>query len=793
MRPTRLELSGFTAFRQPTTVDFTDADLFALAGPTGAGKSSLIDAMCFALYGNVPRLDRRAVAPVISATGNEARIRFDFTVGDDAYTAVRVVRRTATGATTKEARLEHASGTTIAGDADGVSLASGELLGLGFEQFTTCVVLPQGEFARFLHDTPKGRQDLLVRLLELGMYERVRVAARERATEAKVRADTAEARLDDLVDVNEEALQALRTHVERIEQLHAEAADVLPRIAKLDDVRKAAAERRIAVGQQREMLTALQDPGQTEALDREVGNAESSMAQAERTRARAQAERERAEKARESLGDVADLLTLAKDHDRQKALVERLVRGRQVVAERTERLSIATEHLVETSAAMAKAESTLEQLRREHAAHALRRGLAAGDDCPVCGQEFTPLGHDEPPSELMTAEDQLEAAKAAHLSSQQTHQEASAALQTARGLLDEVTEELRTVEDRLDGELTGEEVGRRLAAIRRADETLTATTARERAAIQAEREAGARRDAARAARDHAWTAFDQARDAVAALGPPVAVRNDLTGSWTALLSWRDATDATLMVNVRGAQQEEETAGADADRLRGQLQSRAASAGLETAGRDVGQAVVEALVRARTQHEQMAERLALVGQLHQEAVGHREREAVAGTLTRHLAANGFERWLLDEALERLAFDASGRLEELSAGQYSLDVDGQRNFAVVDHLAADERRSARTLSGGETFLASLALALALADQIAELAVAGTARLESIFLDEGFGTLDPATLDVVAGAIEELGASGRTVGLVTHVRDLADRMPVRFEVRRTPAGAQVERVEQ
>ena len=112
-------------------------------------------------------------------------------------------------------------------------------------------------------------------------------------------------------------------------------------------------------------------------------------------------------------------------------------------------------------------------------------------------------------------------------------------------------------------------------------------------------------------------------------------------------------------------------------------------------------------------------------------------------------------------------------------------------VVDHRNADEVRLARTLSGGETFLASLALALALAEEVAR-AGRGAARLESLFLDEGFGTLDADTLDVVAAAIEELGASGRMVGLVSHVPELADRVPVRFEVRRGPRSSTIERVD-
>jgi exonuclease SbcC len=170
----------------------------------------------------------------------------------------------------------------------------------------------------------------------------------------------------------------------------------------------------------------------------------------------------------------------------------------------------------------------------------------------------------------------------------------------------------------------------------------------------------------------------------------------------------------------------------------------------------------------------------------------ERELAHG-LALHLNAAHFEKWLLDEAMTALADGATDLLRTLSGDQYSLRVDPKNgSFVVVDHRNADEIRSARTLSGGETFLASLALALALADRIASLAARGAARLESIFLDEGFGTLDPDTLDVVASAIEELGASGRLVGVASHAAELAERLPVRFEVRRSGNASTVERID-
>jgi exonuclease SbcC len=132
-----------------------------------------------------------------------------------------------------------------------------------------------------------------------------------------------------------------------------------------------------------------------------------------------------------------------------------------------------------------------------------------------------------------------------------------------------------------------------------------------------------------------------------------------------------------------------------------------------------------------------------------------------------------------------------LASLSNGAYSLALDDDNEFVVVDHANADETRSVRTLSGGETFQASLALALALSDQLTTLAADGAPQLEAMFLDEGFGALDPESLDVVAATIETLGSSGRMIGIVTHVRELAERVPVRFEVRKRGRSSSIERV--
>ncbi|MFN2594141.1 MAG: SbcC/MukB-like Walker B domain-containing protein, partial [Actinomycetota bacterium] len=140
---------------------------------------------------------------------------------------------------------------------------------------------------------------------------------------------------------------------------------------------------------------------------------------------------------------------------------------------------------------------------------------------------------------------------------------------------------------------------------------------------------------------------------------------------------------------------------------------------------------------------------------------------------------------------LARAASIHLQELSSTRYRLSYEDDR-FFVIDAWNGDERRNARTLSGGETFLASLALALALSEQVQLLAVVEHSRLDSLFLDEGFDTLDADTLDVVASAISSLGDSGRLVGVISHVEGLADRLPVRIQVTKSPRGSTVSRAE-
>ena len=96
MRPVTLVMEGFGAYRDRTVVDFDGVELFALTGPTGAGKSTVVDAICMALYGSIPRYeDLRLIAPAISQGMNQAMVHLEFVIDGVTYIAVRIIRRTA--------------------------------------------------------------------------------------------------------------------------------------------------------------------------------------------------------------------------------------------------------------------------------------------------------------------------------------------------------------------------------------------------------------------------------------------------------------------------------------------------------------------------------------------------------------------------------------------------------------------------------------------------------------------------------------------------------------------------
>ena len=142
---------------------------------------------------------------------------------------------------------------------------------------------------------------------------------------------------------------------------------------------------------------------------------------------------------------------------------------------------------------------------------------------------------------------------------------------------------------------------------------------------------------------------------------------------------------------------------------------------------------------------------------------------------------FVEFVASNQLRYVSMEAGRRLKEITGGNYGLEVDQDSRFLIRDYKNGGAQRDASTLSGGETFVASLALALSLSSQIQ---LKGTAPLELFFLDEGFGTLDDNLLEVVMDSLEKIHNDRLSVGIISHVEAIKNRVPLKLIV--TPAEA-------
>ena len=161
----------------------------------------------------------------------------------------------------------------------------------------------------------------------------------------------------------------------------------------------------------------------------------------------------------------------------------------------------------------------------------------------------------------------------------------------------------------------------------------------------------------------------------------------------------------------------------------------------------------------------------------------------------LSKISLERFVLMDLLDRVLEVASERLYKMSKGQYRLiRLDEEKQNKVVSaglDLAVDDfytgkQRPVKTLSGGESFLASLSLALALSDIVQRRA--GGIQLETLFIDEGFGSLDPESLQLAIDTLKDLHTSGRSIGIISHVTELKEQIPLRIDIKNSRRGSEV-----
>lgn len=163
-------------------------------------------------------------------------------------------------------------------------------------------------------------------------------------------------------------------------------------------------------------------------------------------------------------------------------------------------------------------------------------------------------------------------------------------------------------------------------------------------------------------------------------------------------------------------------------------------------------------------------------------------AVLNDLDKLFRGKKFVEFVAIDRLKYISREASKRLKEITNGNYGLEVDDNSKFVIRDYKNGGVERDASTLSGGEIFLASLALALALSS---EIQLKGTAPLELFFLDEGFGTLDDNLLDVVMSSLERIHNDKLKVGIISHVESIKNRVPVKLIITPAESGVSGSRV--
>ncbi|MBS1835138.1 MAG: SMC family ATPase, partial [Acidobacteria bacterium] len=376
MRPVRLELEGFTSFRQPCAVDFAGLDLFAITGPTGAGKTTLIDSILFALYGRTPRIGQ-GHADLISHGAAEMKVLLEFHVGAERYRAFRQVKRKGAG----KQRLDHLEDgdawVTIADKSTRMDQETQRILGLDFDGFTKTVVLPQGEFDRFLRGEAKKRRAILIELLGLDVYAQMMRRANESAA-----TDTGRAKLiEDHV-----AKQLLDLTPETVAGWEGEAADARKHA---DEVREALDRIEDAIPLQAQLQETLRLQRERERLSQEVAPmAERLRALREELQAveaQAAAIRQECEKLDEA--GSPDLLR-RRAEDVRKALRRKadIAKHREILEKLKGESDTLAEVVKQAEEALQAARDRVFDAVNASAADQLRAHLHAGDECPVCEQ-----------------------------------------------------------------------------------------------------------------------------------------------------------------------------------------------------------------------------------------------------------------------------------------------------------------------------------------------------------------------------------------------------------------------
>lgn len=803
MRPLKLTMSAFGPYAGQTTVDFDalgTTGLYLITGDTGAGKTTIFDAIAYALYGEASGETRESsmLRSKYAEPETPTFVELIFTNGGKRYTVRRnpeYTRPKTRGAGTTvqkaDAELTMPDGRVITKTRE-VTAAVTEVIGVDRAQFSRIAMIAQGEFRRLLLAQTDERKAIFRQIFRTGKYLALQNRLKDDAA-ARTALDTAEAKQPDM----EHLLQDI-----------ARLQDALGQYEQLDKQRAQAKAAR-------------------EAL-------EEKTAALEQARAQAQATEQTCKSAREQLAEQPKLAVAAEQtaqeqkaaEQRCKALTE-LDRQRKRCAELQKKLEAAQEKYTQAAEAAQAAlahYSALDRAYLDAQAGILARTLTPGQPCPVCGATEHPCPAAAPEQTPDAAA--RKRAKADSEQAQRSCEARSAEASDLRGQLTAVREALETACAALTPPLDPETLAQTLPALQekaaqdargcagrlaeqRAQldklQTLADGLSEQETKLQQQRDAiraGETDCAARAARCDELDAAAANRAAELPHADSNAAKAALTQAQARHEALRQALDT--------AQKQHAAAQAKCAQLRGKIATLhtqtdaapAADIAALQAQCDALSARIDALqsqmnaLDTRLQQNRTARAKLDTQRQEYDAAHERWQWVHALAATANGAIPGQEKITLDAFLQAAYFDrilgrANTRLLIMSGGQYELrrceragDNRSQTGLEleVVDHYNGTAR-SVKTLSGGETFAASLSLALGLSDEVQSSA--GGVQLEAMFVDEGFGSLDSEALQQALTALVGVSGGCRIVGIISHVAELKERIDRQIIVTKDRSG--------
>ena len=891
MRPLKLTMSAFGPYAGQTTVDFDalgTTGLYLITGDTGAGKTTIFDAIAYALYGEASGETRESsmLRSKYAEPETPTFVELIFANGGERYTVRRnpeytrpKTRGTGTTVQKADAELTMPDGRVITKTRE-VTAAVTEVIGVDRAQFSRIAMIAQGEFRRLLLAQTDERKAIFRQIFRTGKYLALQnrlkddaaalekrcgeLVAALRSTAETIDCENPDAlpdaedtdalltALDALIDADADVrAQASTEH----EQAKAQHARLLTDLGKAQAVEQARAELKTAEAElqqaqheqaaartaldtaeakQPDMEQLLQDIArlqdalsQYEQLDKQRAQAkaerkalEEKTAALEQARAQAQTTEQTCKSAREQLAEQPKLAVAAEQtaqeqkaaEQRCKALTE-LDQQRKRCAELQKKLEAAQEKYTQAAEAAQAAlahYSALDRAYLDAQAGILARTLTPGQPCPVCGATEHPC-----PAAAPEQTPDAAARKRAKADSERAQRDAearSAEAAALRGQLTAVREALETACAALTPPLDPETLAQTLPALQekaaqdacgcagrlaeqRAQldklQALADVLSEQEAKLQQQRDAiraGETDCAARAARCDELDAAAANRAAELPHADSGAAKAALTQAQTQHEALRQALDT--------AQKQHAAAQAKCAQLRGMIatlhtQTNAAPAADIAALQSQMNALDTRLQQNRTA------RAKLDTQRQEYDAAHERWQWVhALAATANGAIPGQEKITLEAFLQAAYFDrilgrANTRLLIMSGGQYELrrceragDNRSQTGLEleVVDHYNGTAR-SVKTLSGGETFAASLSLALGLSDEVQSSA--GGVQLEAMFVDEGFGSLDSEALQQALTALVGVSGGCRLVGIISHVAELKERIDRQIIVTKDRSG--------